>query len=264
MMRLGLAAFLLLFLVSSPALAILTRADRDDAEYLELATRYTSSVPLGAPGGEGVLIAPRWVLTAAHRARAMQAMKRPPKLRFGEREHEIRAIFIHPDWKDGVDSDLALLLLEDPVRGVEPTRPYREGDEGGKTLVIVGHGASGTIGGKPRPKDKEDHRKRAAINTVDRVTPRVLGLQIKNAEEASDLQGAAAPGDSGGPAYIQTEDGLFVAGIGHGAEGGTAEGIIGNAGDWELYTRVSAFVPWIEGVMLEEAKREAEKLLDTR
>ena len=54
-----------------PAGAILIRPDRDDSEYLELATRYSSSVLLNAPDGEGVLIAPRYVLTAAHMARAL-------------------------------------------------------------------------------------------------------------------------------------------------------------------------------------------------
>ena len=35
--------------LSLPASALLTRPDRDDAEYLELATKYESSVALGAP-----------------------------------------------------------------------------------------------------------------------------------------------------------------------------------------------------------------------
>jgi hypothetical protein len=263
MMRSRLAAILAILLVPTHAAAILIRADRDDAEYLELATRYTSSLLLNAPDGEGVLIAPRWVLTAAHRAKALQEMKGLPKLRFGERDYEIQSLFPHPDWKKGGHSDLALILLKEPVRGVEPTRLYGGSDEAGKSVVIVGHGHTGRIGEKPLPKERWDRKKRAAINTVDRVMPRILGLQIKNAEDASDLQGAAAPGDSGGPAYIQTDAGLFVAGIGYATDDTNADGII-NAGDWELYTRVSAFVPWIEAVMLEEAKREAEQLLDAR
>jgi hypothetical protein len=264
MTRVHLAAIPLLFVLSVPAYAILTRADRDDAEYLELATRYTSSVALDAPDGEGVLIASRWVLTAAHRAKAMREMTMLPKLRIGEREHEIQAIFLNPDWKNGGENDLALVLLKEPVRGVEPTPLYRDADEGGKTLVIVGHGHTGTLGAKPLAKERWDRKKRAAINTVDRVMPRTLGMRIKEAEEASDLQGAATPGDSGGPAYIQTDAGLFVAGIGSVTQDRNADAIRGNPGDWELYTRVSAFVPWIEGVMLEEAKREAERLLDAR
>lgn len=264
MMRLLRTALLAAAFFPAAAGALLIREDRDDAEYLELATRYTSSVLLNAPDGEGVLIAPRWVLTAAHMAKALQEMKALPKLHFGDRDYEIQSMFPHADWKKGGHSDVALILLREPVRGVEPTRLYREKDEGGKTVVIVGHGYTGTIGGKPLPKEKWDRRKRAAINTVDRVTPRILGLQIKKPEDASDLQGAAAPGDSGGPAYIQAGGQLFVAGIGYATDDTNADGIIGNPGDWELYARVSAFVPWIEAVMLDVAKREAEQLLDDR
>lgn len=245
-----------------PAAALLIRPDRDDSEYLELASRYTSSVLLNAPDGEGVLIASRWVLTAAHMAKALQEMKALPKLEFGGREYEIRSLHIHPDWRKGGAADIALLLLKDYVKGVEPTPIYRERDEGGKSIVIVGHGHTGKIGEKPLPRERWDRKKRAAINTVDRVSPRTLALLIKPADEASDLQGAAAPGDSGGPAYIQTAEGLFVAGIGYATDDTNADGIVGNAGDWEIYARVSAFAPWIEAVMTDVAAKEAEALLD--
>ena len=239
----------------------LIRPDRDDAEYLELATRYPSSVLLNAPDGEGVLIAPRWVLTAAHMGRALQEMKPLPKLTFGSSSHEIQTIFVHPDWKKGGHSDIALLYLKSPVRGIEPTRLYRQGDEGGKGVVIVGSGYTGKIGEKPLPKERWDRKRRAAINTVDRVEPRTLGVRIKPPDEASDLQGAAAPGDSGGPAFMETPEGLFVAGIGYATDDANADGIVGNVGDWELYVRISAYVEWIEATMLGVAIEEAKALL---
>jgi hypothetical protein len=243
------------------AAALLIRPDRDDSEYVELASRYSSSVLLNAPDGEGVLIASRWVLTAAHMAKALQEMKSLPKLEFAGREYEIESLHIHPDWKKGGPADIALLLLKAHVKGVAPTPIYREKDEGGKPVVIVGHGYTGKIGDKPLPKERWDKKKRAAINTVDRLSPRTLGLLIKPAEEASDLQGAAAPGDSGGPAFIQTPDGLFVAGIGYATDDTNADGIVGNVGDWEIYARVSAFASWIEAVMTDVAVKEADALL---
>jgi hypothetical protein len=234
-------------LAAAPAAAILIRPDRDDAEYLELATRYPASIALPG-GGEGVLIARRWVLTAAHRAKALQEMKPAPKLPMGGRDHDIEAIFIHPDWKTGAANDIALVLLRKDVTGIEPTPVYRASDESGKGVAIVGHGGSGTIGAKPAASDG---KKRAAINTIDRVQPRALGLRIKPAEDASDLQGAAAAGDSGGPAIIETREGLYVAGIGSATEG-----------EWELYARASAFAPWIDAHMLDIAKKELDSLLD--
>jgi hypothetical protein len=259
-----------------PAGALLTRPDRDDAEYLELATRYSSSLPLRAPaGGEGVLIASRWVLTAAHMAKSVAELTPPPAiespsystpkpraaLAIGARYYEIQRIFIHPDWKqDGDDSDIALILLKTDVPDVKPTPAYAGTNEAGKTVVIVGHGLTGKIGSKPLPKTQWDRKKRAGINTIDKVGTITLGIRIKPPEEASDLQAAAAPGDSGAPAFIETPEGLFVAGIGYATED-NGDGIIGNAGDWETYARVSAFYSWIQKTMLDVARVEAESLL---
>jgi hypothetical protein len=258
------AILLLAFLCCAlPCAAILIRPDRDDAEYQEMATKFESSIILDAPDGEGVLIAPRWVLTAAHMAKALQEMKALPKLRFAGKEYEIQSMTLHPEWKKGLpQSDIAVIQLRRAVPDVDPTPLYREQDEMGKVVVIVGHGYTGLIGGKPLPKEKWDRKKRAAVNTVDRVTPRLIALKIKPPEEASDLQGAAAPGDSGGPAYVQTEAGLFVIGIGSATDDTNDNKIIGDPGDWELYVRVSTFVPWIEAVILDATKRELDRMLD--
>jgi hypothetical protein len=237
MMRFGPVAILACLLLAPPAGALVIRADREEAEYLEMATRYGSAVALSPAGGEGVLIAPRWVLTAAHRARALQDAKAPRRLEIAGRSHEIQAIFPHPLWKSGGENDVALILLRDAVRGIEPTPLYRASDEAGKSVVIVGHG--------------DGRKKRAAINTVDRVTPRALALRVKPLEEASDLQGAATAGDTGGPAFLQTDDdALWVAGI-----------LCAPEAEWQSYARVSAFVPWIEETLMAQARQDADALL---
>jgi hypothetical protein len=199
-----------------PAAALLIRPDRDDAEYLELATRYGSSLALGAAGGEGVLIAPRWVLTSAQAAKSLQQAK----------DARVRRYFLHPE------ADLALLLLNEAstmATGVI----YRRNDEAGKGVAVVGFGS-------------RDRRARAGINTVDRVTPTTLGLRIKPLAEASDLQAERTPSEIGGPAYIEVEGAIFVAGIASGVQGG-----------WENYVRVSAFAAWIDETMLAAAMQEA-------
>ncbi len=105
-------------------------------------------------------------------------------------------------------------------------------------MAIAGHGNA-------------DRRKRAAINTVDRVDARTLGLRVKPLDDASDLQGAAVAGDLGAPLFVEAPAGIFVAGV-----------LTSLAGDWETYARISALVPWIEGVMLEVAKQEMNARMD--
>ena len=239
---------LLAFAASLPAHGILIRPDREDVAYRELATRYPSSVLLNAPDGEGVLIAPRWILTAAHMVNALQELKALPKLAFAGREYEIESMHRHPDWKKGNPFDIGLIRLREPVAGVAATPIRREKDEGGRSVTIVGHGYTGRIGDKPS-RESWDRKARAAINTVDRLSPRTLGLRIKPPEEASDLQGAAAPGDSGGPLFIEDANGIRVAGIGYATDDTNDDGIVGNVGDWELYVRVSAFADWIDATM---------------
>ena len=227
-----------------PAPAILIRADRDDAEYREMASKYTSSVAIAIPGGgEGVLIAPRWVLTSAQVGSALQAMKSMPALTLDARTYDIEDVLVYSTWRAGTpSSDIALVYLKKAVRGVKPTPLYKASDEGGQAVVIVGHGAA-------------DGKRRAAINTVDRVSPKVLTLLLKKPDEASDLQGSLSPGDRGGPAYIQEKDDLFVAGIAIGPDA--------NDDKAQLYTRVSAFVPWIDAALLKAAKDELREQLDT-
>src|SRR5258708_7520965 len=180
-----------------PASAILIRPDRDDAEYLEMATRYLSAVRLEPVDAEGVLIAPRWILTDAGNAQQLEDMKPRPRLRIGKGEHEIQAIYFSDHWV------LGLVLLKSAVAGVVSTPLYRADDEAGKTVIMVSHGATGMIGGSATSRD---NRARAAINTVPSVTSRYFGRHIMPPEEASDLQGAATYTDRGSPAYIETKE----------------------------------------------------------
>jgi len=230
--------------------ALLIRPDRDDAEYVEMATKYVSAVPIDVPGGgEGVLIRAQWVLTSARVGAALKEMKSPPPIRIGGRDARIQAIYVHPTWRAGADSgDIALLYLASAAK-VEPTPLYRTDDEAGKSVVIVGHGATGKLGEKEM---REDHKMRAGINTVDRLSPRIFAMTVKKGDDASDLQAAFTAGETGGPAYYQTESNeLFVMGIASSTKD-----------DTQVFVRVSAYVPWIEATIEQAAKDEVNKLLD--
>jgi hypothetical protein len=218
-----------------PSAALQTRLDRDDAEYVELASRYRSAVKL--PSGEGVLIAARWILTAPEPAQALRAAGSAARIAIAGRDHEVEAIV--------TSEDLALVLLREAASGVEPTPVYRESDESGKGLAIVGHGPAGAIGGTP----KVDGKARAGLNTVDGATSRTLQVGIKSGDDRSDLQGALTPAEIGAPAYLVNDDGrTYVAGIARAADGKV-----------EIYTRVSARAGWIESTMWDAAKKEAGK-----
>jgi hypothetical protein len=250
----------LLILAACPAGALLTRPDRDDAEYLELATRYPATVRIDAPDAGGVLVSPRWILTAAHVAAAMRDAPKRPRPVIGGRAYEVQAFYLHPDWKPGGAPDVALLHLKIPVEDVEPAPIYRPSDEAGKTVRLVGHGSSGRIGGKS-PTAGGDRKARAGVNTVDRVTPLTLGLRLKGADEASDLQGAFSAGDRGGPAYVEIEGQPVVVGIGYATEDANGDGILGNAGDWDLFVRLSPLVDWINQVTAKAAAAESAAIM---
>jgi hypothetical protein len=237
--------------VALPARAVLTRPDRDEEEYVELATRYPAAVSLGATGGVGVLVGQRWILTAARSASTLRAKD---KLVVGGAGNEIQEIFLHPDWKAGTGPDIALVLLRSAVESIAAAPTYRLSDEAGQTVRIVGTGGTGRIGaagGRP------DGKARAAINTVDRVTAGTMELLLKGPEDASDLQGALGPGDIGAPAFVEVGATIYVAGIASRTEDSNRDGIAGSVGDREIYTRVSAFASWIDRTAADALAAEA-------
>jgi len=233
-------------LLSLPAHGIVIRHDRDDAKYLELGARFPAVGLVGRDGG--TLIAPQWVLTAAHVAQ--NAQQRGRKVRFGDVDYAIDQVFIHPDWREQGPHDIALIKLAEPVKGVTPIAIYSGSNEAGNMATFVGQGGTGT--GLTGPA-REDGKKRGATNKIDSADQDWLYFTFDDPTTATDLEGISGPGDSGGPALIQMDGKYYVAGVSvWGRPGKDGRGTYGAK---EGYTRVSTHNKWIEAALSSKNKR---------
>ena len=219
---------------------IVIRHDRPDARYLELGARYPAVGTVGR-AGDGTLIAPRWVLTAAHVA---VGARRPLAVRLGEREYAVQRVVVHPDWTELGPHDLALLQLAEPVTGIEPLALYEGADETGQVAVIIGHGGTGV--GLDRQR-REDGRARGATNRVDRADTQWLVFTFDQPPAGTELEGAPGPGDSGSPAFLMQGGTPRVAGVSSaGFDGKLGPGTYGAV---DHFVRVSRYRVWIARAM---------------
>ena len=228
---------------------IIRRHDRPDSLYLQLGAQYASIAHLylpvlsGAADGEGTLIAPRWVLTAAHVANEIAAGHR---VTVGGRPYPVDSIVLHPAWTNG-PHDIALLRLARAVQGITPARLYRDSAELDRMVVLVGYG---DIGDGLTGPQSNDGQVRGATNLVDEATDRWLELLFDppGSPRTTSLEGVSGPGDSGGPAFLHGAEEEVLVGISSGQSTRATGGQPGRYGVTEYYTRVSRYVEWVESL----------------
>ncbi|HMQ08738.1 MAG TPA: trypsin-like serine protease [Saprospiraceae bacterium] len=200
---------------------------------------------MGEKGGDGVLIHPDWVLTAAHVADGLfQKKEGELSVYFGDKSIKVNAIFLHPDFFGSDDKDIALLQLDRSVTEFEPIPLYSLRDENGKEIVVVGHGDKLTTEGVWL----KGGVKRGFTNRIDEVNHDYIIFNYDSpADNPTKLEWTCGPGDSGGPALILENGNYHVVGI-------SSKGMPGKQGKCtygakEFFVRVSSHLNWVNNVM---------------
>jgi Trypsin len=211
---------------------VLRRHDRPDSDALVDEADWPAVVTFFEGDGAGTLVAPKWILTAAHTAANI-----PPEHRFpaGGNMASVAGVVEHA----GEGVDLALVELDEPVSGVAPVALYTDHDEQGQEVVLLGRGDFGT--GRDGVQG-QDQRLRRVTNRIDDVDDRWLRLRFDAPPEGTHLEGVGGEGDSGGPALIVTDDQLRIAGVSSWQD---HDGPLSTYGCVEYYARVSTHAEWI-------------------
>ncbi|MGH8084614.1 MAG: S1 family peptidase [Lysobacter sp.] len=258
--------FLVLLVISSTASAIVIRADLDDAAYRIPASAFPALADMPYEG-HGVLIAPQWVVTAAHAAPSPHMNE----VTIGGAARSIERVFTHPGYKKLPDAliqealasgdaskiheflassdDIALIKLASPVTDVTPVAPYRGSDEIGKTIELIGKGATGngTDGQPPHSPHRTDLRH--AFNVVAGADARWLWYAFDPPPAGLPLEGATGSGDSGGPVVIRDKGQVRLAGLANWVKYPESEvptiqpGLYGQIG---YSIRISRYAQWID------------------
>jgi CubicO group peptidase (beta-lactamase class C family) len=243
---------------------IIIRHDRNDADYRKLGERYRDAC-VDVAGASGTLVAPRWVLAAAHTldklipGRSAYASTVLPKATVGGRDYVIDKIVQHPNWKNpGTSNDIVLVRLAEPVRGIKPTRLYRGKDEVGKVVTFVGRGTTGN--GRDGAKGK-DMILRGANDRVETADEKWITFifDAPDSPNVLPLEGTGGAGDSGGPALIEKDGHLYTLGVA--SHSRSADGPDDVYGTKNYYTRVSSYADWIDETIKNEtnAPTDADK-----
>jgi chymotrypsin len=260
---------LVLAQLATAAQAIVIRDDVPDERY-RIAPSEAAAVADMPGEGHGVLIAPQWVVTAAHAVTWQHEVK---QIMLGGVPRTVERIVLHPGYRKpaqqlidhglatwdwvlllatlSASDDIALIKLAEPVTDVAQVPLHTGADEYGQTVMLIGKGATGN-GRTGFDMHNSPHRTqlRRAFNKVTSASGRWFCHKFDPPAAALPLEGGAGNGDSGGPVLIQTGPQWRVAGLtAWVAPLTTQPGPVGQYGQISCNARLSHYADWIAGVM---------------
>jgi hypothetical protein len=243
------------------AWAVVIRADRTDSQYTSLGAsaayasvgRFDGITSTSNFLASGTLIAPNWVLTAAHVVDQATSLK----FTVGGTTYTANSWTAYSGWTGNLMAgyDIGLVHLTTSAN-VQAAKLYSGSAEFGQVGTFVGYGKTGT---GQTGATRLDGKKRAAQNVIDGTqNSRLFLADFDNPNSRRDslfgsskplsLEGMIAPGDSGGGVFITTGAGTFLAGVN--SFGAAWDGSVNSDyGDLAGFTRVSAFYSWINSVI---------------
>jgi hypothetical protein len=259
----------LLLAMLSTASAIVIRHDIDDSKYRIPASEFLALVDM--PGeGHGVLIAPQWVITAAH---AISGHSELREVVINGISRDIERVVIHSGYKTppqklidqamasgeamlivvflASSDDIALIKLTQPVTDIAPVAIYKDSVETGRIVKLVGKGATGTGATGHDPRGPNRTALRRAFNTITSAYERWICYVFDDPSSALPLEGILGNGDSGGPVLVEIEDQWLLAGLGSWkvVQGNVMTARPGRYGQVTCNVRMSHYSEWIESVI---------------